>query len=404
MPFKGEGTVKTRTETFLYEGTVEKTMDSRQVIETGVDKLVELLKKKGRMSFQDAAKELGVGVDVIAEWADFLSEEGILGVEYRFTTPFLIDRKISREEMQKKTREFEDKKDIFVRNAEGTVSVLRREAENMKRIKTEFESLKKGLGIGLDSIRKEVTELENLEQMKEGLSKKLLEEKREAEKRGEEVKAIIERERRMYEQLQEGIKGEEAALEQERSTAKMLGGKEKTLLEGMDTLKGIIKELDEKMAEEGRAISGSEKHIAELRTLVESIRDNIEKERASLTALVTEKEQHEKVIKELQDTILKKLEKIDAPAEESASKRLREFFHEKMKVSLLVEKLNEDRDRLEKDFMELIRKAKAFQLTAKGKDIQKEMEGIEDKFQDMEKRKGVFEEEFRKLSGLIRAE
>ena len=43
-------------------------MDAKQVIETGVDKLVELLKSKGRMSFQDAAKELAWLKNQVEYW------------------------------------------------------------------------------------------------------------------------------------------------------------------------------------------------------------------------------------------------------------------------------------------------------------------------------------------------
>ena len=64
------------------------------IIETGVDKLVSLVNTNGRVSSPDAASKLGVGTNVIMEWADFLEEEGIISIEYKFTKPFLIARKI----------------------------------------------------------------------------------------------------------------------------------------------------------------------------------------------------------------------------------------------------------------------------------------------------------------------
>ena len=42
------------------------------LIQTGVDHLIELVKARGKISFQDATKELGVSTDVIIEWADFV--------------------------------------------------------------------------------------------------------------------------------------------------------------------------------------------------------------------------------------------------------------------------------------------------------------------------------------------
>ena len=42
------------------------------IIETGVDKLVNLVNRKGKIASEDAAKELGVSTTVVMEWVDFL--------------------------------------------------------------------------------------------------------------------------------------------------------------------------------------------------------------------------------------------------------------------------------------------------------------------------------------------
>jgi hypothetical protein len=51
--------------------------------------LLEFLKGKDRVAMQDAATKLNVPLETIQAWTDFLVEEKILGVEYRFTKPFL---------------------------------------------------------------------------------------------------------------------------------------------------------------------------------------------------------------------------------------------------------------------------------------------------------------------------
>ncbi len=62
---------------------------SDEVIKTGVDELLELLKDNNKLPLIDAAKKLGVAVDVVQAWVDFLVEERILGIEYKFTTPYI---------------------------------------------------------------------------------------------------------------------------------------------------------------------------------------------------------------------------------------------------------------------------------------------------------------------------
>ena len=70
------------------------------LIETGVDKLVNLVKERGRIALADAAKELGVSATVIQEWVDFLEEEGIISVEYKMTKPYLVERKLTKKEVE----------------------------------------------------------------------------------------------------------------------------------------------------------------------------------------------------------------------------------------------------------------------------------------------------------------
>ncbi len=374
----------------------------KQVIETGVDKLVELLKGKGKISFRDAARELGVGPEVIAEWAEFLNEEGILGIEYRFTTPFLVERKISKGDVEKKSKEFEDKKDLFVRNAEGTLSVLQREAENMKRMQKEFEALKKDLGFNLDLVKQELAELERMEQAKEQISKKLADEKRMAQDKEQELRAMIATERRTYELLKQDIAKEEKSLAGQKSSAEALERREKSLRKEIVGVRNFAREIEEKAQAQDVAIKGSEQHIDRLKQAAEGIRRRMSQGKKSFEPLLKQKEEHEHAMKELQLAIIKKING-KKKGKKDASVRLKGFFEEKMKASMLIEKLNSDRNLLEKDLMDLIRKAKAFRLTAKGKDLEKEVRDIENKFQEMEKRKGAFEEEYKKLGKVIKS-
>ena len=59
-------------------------------ITTAVDSLVELVNRKGRISLEEASKELGIPENIINEWASFLEEENVILIEYKFTTPFLV--------------------------------------------------------------------------------------------------------------------------------------------------------------------------------------------------------------------------------------------------------------------------------------------------------------------------
>src|SRR3989338_1865042 len=147
------------------------------LIETGVDRLVKIIKERGRIALADAAKELGVSTTVIHEWVDFLEEEGIISVEYKLTTPYLIDRKLTKKEVEEKAVEFAGKKEVFVRKAEVSLSFLEKQADELKKVKNEFDKLKSELGIELDTVRSEMQEMEKYQQLKTELQKKIEEQK-----------------------------------------------------------------------------------------------------------------------------------------------------------------------------------------------------------------------------------
>lgn len=153
------------------------------VIETGVDKLVKLVNERARISMGDAAKELGVSLTVIEEWADFLEEESIISIEYKFTKPFLVERKLTKKEVAKKAKAFIGKKEIFVRKAEGTLTFLEKEAAKLRSVKTEFDKLKKEFGLEVESIRSDTEELEKYLQLKTDLNSQIQQQKIEAQKK-----------------------------------------------------------------------------------------------------------------------------------------------------------------------------------------------------------------------------
>ena len=65
-----------------------------KVLKTSADDLYELVKAKKKISIDETAKLLKMPVNAVHALVDFLVEEKIFGIEYKFTTPFIY---ISRE-------------------------------------------------------------------------------------------------------------------------------------------------------------------------------------------------------------------------------------------------------------------------------------------------------------------
>ena len=80
-------------------------------IRTGVDRLVELIERRKRISLKDAATELAVPRIVIEEWVNFLEEKEIIKIEYKLTTPYLVKKDVTTKDVEKKTKEFHGRKE-----------------------------------------------------------------------------------------------------------------------------------------------------------------------------------------------------------------------------------------------------------------------------------------------------
>lgn len=84
--------------------------------------LVSLVEQKGTISIEQAAKQLKVPMQIMQRWIDFLVEEDVLGIEYKFVTPYLyfnkpLKKKDATDELESKV---EEKKDFFTkRQQEG---------------------------------------------------------------------------------------------------------------------------------------------------------------------------------------------------------------------------------------------------------------------------------------------
>lgn len=85
-------------------------------LKTGVDDLMLIVHAEKKISVPDVAKRLNVSEKVVQSWVDFLVEEHILGIEYKFTTPYIFPLKKSapRRKVDEEAYSLSDFKDVFI--------------------------------------------------------------------------------------------------------------------------------------------------------------------------------------------------------------------------------------------------------------------------------------------------
>jgi len=66
---------------------MNKTNDT--ILKTSADDLYELVMSRKKISVEEAAKILKIPINITQSLVDFLVEENIFGMEYKFTTPYV---------------------------------------------------------------------------------------------------------------------------------------------------------------------------------------------------------------------------------------------------------------------------------------------------------------------------
>jgi hypothetical protein len=143
--------------------------NTEQVIETPIDRLVGLVKARGRISVNELSKHLEVSNAVITEWAESLSGKELIGLEYGLFNTFVVLKQMTPRDVESKKKVFNGTRETIVRQAEGMLNYFDNEKQKYRALVSEFSSLKKVLGQD-KSLKKELEHLERLELIKEGLN------------------------------------------------------------------------------------------------------------------------------------------------------------------------------------------------------------------------------------------
>ncbi len=76
------------------------------ILRTVADELLDLVKKSKKISVEEAAKKLKMPVASVQALVDFLVEERVFGIEYKFTTPYIYLYKEGIKEAKAKEKSF----------------------------------------------------------------------------------------------------------------------------------------------------------------------------------------------------------------------------------------------------------------------------------------------------------
>ena len=383
-------------------------MAERKSIETGVDKLVDLINRKKKISTNEAANELGVSIPVIQEWADFLEDEGLITVDYKLSRTYLCERKLSKKEVEKKAKVYSSKKDAFTRKVETALKSLQRESEGFEKIKIEFKKLRDTIGRDIDQVREELQELKHYEDLKKNIDKDIIQQRLDFQEMINQVHRKIADQRKKYESFIEELSNERTKIEEAKVEMSYLEKREDNIKKRVDALKEIIKSIENKLAEQKSIIKTSmEKMKADLKDsekIQKSMKFRMKQEIEPVIKNIKERE--EKILS-VQDSILKKImtkkQNIDKYKMEStqAAEKFKSFFDRKAKTEQLINTIDKEKAELEKELQSLIAKAQSFNLSIKSSDVKNYVKELQKSLKNIEEKKSGFSKRLGELTDVI---
>ncbi len=376
-------------------------------IETGVDKLVELVAQKKKVSLDDAAKELGVSKTVVQEWSDFLEEEGLIGVEYTLSKTYLVEKRLTKKEAQSKARQYDQKKEAFVRKVDSTLKQLERDTSGFEDIKRAYNALKDDIGDEIDQVKHELDELKHYESLKQSIDQDIIQQKLDYQKMVDDVHKKLYAEEKRYEKLLSEIKGEEEKITQEKDDFKSLDEKEGGLKKRLDALKEVIVGIDAELGDASKSITGEEDRLARLHEVALTIEKDLQRrqEEELKPLLKTSKEHGEKILG-VQESIIKKVRErkdtITAYEKEGQDvvDKFDVFFKKRMETEKLLLDLERRKGEMAHELDGLKRKALAYDIANKG-EVKKHVAELEKGYKEFAKQKGGFQEQLGKLKRLV---
>lgn len=376
------------------------------VIETGVDKLLSVVKEKKSISLKDAAKALGVSEPITEEWASFLEDEGYISKEYKLTKLYLVVKEVSSVQIEAKAEQIDSTRDAVSNKAEVAIARLNQDSEVIGSLRKEFDLLKDDIATELKGMQIEIDELERYESLKDDIDKKLQSQEKEFKKRFDAIDNEILKEQDKYSELVSKIDAEKEKLEKERAESLTLKEKENSLHKQLNDLFDKLKTVDKEASTADDNIARSEQVLEKLESLSTEFQDQLKEKQSEIGELVQANKDYEAQVVKAREDLLAKIKTHQGKLEKSAKKsnpedKFKTFFTKKKDIEKLLDDLDKEKVFLEKDLLELIKKAKAFKVASKGKDMQKQVAALEKHMKETEKKRKSYDDKLHKLSSLI---
>ena len=384
----------------------------KSVIETGVDKLVRLVSEHGKISVKDAARELGVSVSSVEEWADFLEEEGIISIQAKFATVYLVEKKISKRDLVEKVKTVRAEKESFVRRIESSINALERDHEEIKLIDSEFGKIKSLLEGRFLKLSEKLDRLEDFRKSHRQIGVKCRELESDYEKKLKDLDNRLRKEEKSYKEVLAKVDEELANIKKEREKVEQMKIAEKDLHSQVEHLNRQIGHIRDEIEKENKQLEIDEQRLKRSADTAESIRKDVESTSKELDDVSKQFSASRKEIESMEKTFLKDVERLskgelDKIGTYKESKdiveKFRKFFDQTREVEEMIHKAEKEEEELKSHFEKLAKKVQAFTAVTSVPEIKNEMSALHNELSEIESRKKLLAVNLMKLRSVVRS-
>lgn len=346
-------------------------MEDAKIITTGVDRLVQLVRQKKRISVEDAARSLSVPKVLVEEWAGFLEEKEVVGIEYKLTTPYLVYKTITKKEAGALYKELADRKEGFVRKVDSAFKRLELESQSFVKFKKEFGRLIKDVDTKLQHAKVELNLVRKYDEMKRAIDTQIVAEERIFDDKRRLFEEEIQSKKRIINQYLKLIDTKLTEITREETLTKLLKKSEEDLEHQLTSIVNRTKAVDQQIKEDRTLVSDTSKRINKLKEFIEQAKDDLEGRKEMLTPLINESKKHQQKVEDLKQKFFAKVllpaksQVLQSQELKNVLAQLQAMFSKKLEAERIVNKLDVDISELKKNFKDLSQQAIVMKFRSK---------------------------------------
>jgi len=363
-------------------------------ITTGVDRLIAILREKQKISLNAVSKTINMEQGVVQEWAELLEKEGVITITYKFSKAWLELKKIDNKTVEVSAKEVISEKDAFSRKIEAAIKSIEKETSGFEEIKNSFNNIQSNVKTELETVRKEMRELEKYENLKTNLRKEIESQKKDYEN----FKKLYDRELSEYDEkemfLIADLEKEKKKAEETKKALENLSRQKEQIEKKIDDSVKQMQLIEKHVEEESKNAKEYQKNIENILSQIESLKIVISKSKEKELKRISEKLNISSAqIMKKHDDLLKnaniKLQEIKDYT--NTGKQIYKSFDgliaKRINSEKIMEQIDKEKQELIKELQDMDKKVKAFSIISKDSAVQKQMKEIEKKIQDFERKR-----------------